>query len=66
MASVPISEQIACVERELRMRHRAYPRWVNDGRMTQAKATAEIAAMEGVLATLRALAPAKPEEGSLI
>lgn len=47
-------EQVACVERELRMRRRVYPRWVEAGRMTQAKADAEIRTMEAVLATVTA------------
>lgn len=50
--TVPLADQLACVKREISMRRRAYPRWVADGRMTQAKADAEIAAMEAVAATL--------------
>ncbi len=53
--SVPLPVQIACVERELRFRRRVYPRWVGEGRMTQAEADHEIAAMEAVLANLKAL-----------
>ncbi|GIX10330.1 hypothetical protein [Elioraea sp.] len=53
--AVSIERQIACVEREIRMRRRAYPRWVSQGRMPQEKADAEIAEMEAVLATLRGL-----------
>lgn len=40
----------ACIERELKMRRRAYPRWVEAGRMSQAKADEEIAIMEAILA----------------
>ncbi len=36
--------------REVKMRHRVYPRWVADGRMTQAKADEEIAIMEAIAA----------------
>ncbi|WP_291295346.1 hypothetical protein [Elioraea sp.] len=50
---VPIAEQIACVTREIEMRRRVYPRWVQDGRMKPTKAQAEIEAMEAVLATLK-------------
>ena len=53
---VPISAQIACVEREISMRLRVYPRWVADKKMTQAKADAELDAMRAVLATLKGLA----------
>lgn len=52
---VPIDEQVACVEREIKMRERAYPRWVEGGRMTQAKADAEVRAMKAVAETLRGL-----------
>ena len=58
-----IEQQIACVEREVKMRHRVYPRWVEAGRMTQKKADEEIAAMEAVLVTLRS----QPQtQGSLL
>lgn len=50
---VPIEAQIACVEREIKMRERVYPRWIEAKRMTQKKADEEIAAMRGVLETLR-------------
>lgn len=36
--------------REVRMRKRVYPRWVADGKMSQAKADAEIAVMEAIAA----------------
>lgn len=49
---ISLAEQVDCVRRELRMRERAYPRWIAAGKMTQAKADAEIAAMTAVLATV--------------
>ena len=49
---IPLSAQIACVEREIAMRLRVYPRWVADKKMTLAKADSEIAAMRAVLRTL--------------
>lgn len=49
----PLREQIRCVERELRLRRSAYGRWVASGKMKQAEADREIAAMEAVLDTLR-------------
>lgn len=52
--AIQVTEQIACVEREIAMRKRVYPRWVADERMTQAKADHEIRAMEAVLETVRA------------
>lgn len=53
--TVPLGEQIACVERELRQRIRVYGRLVVEGKMTQAKSDAEMAAMRAVLETLRGL-----------
>jgi hypothetical protein len=50
-----LDEQIACVERELRLRRQVYPRWVATGRKKQAVADREIQVMEAVLTTLRAL-----------
>ena len=45
---IPVSAQMASVEREIAMRRRVYPRWVADKRMTQDKADAEKAAMSAV------------------
>jgi len=45
---VTAAEKLACVEREIKMRRRVYPRWVGDGRMTQAKADSEIQTMEAI------------------
>lgn len=40
-------------ERELAMRRRVYPRWVCAGKMTQAKATAEIEIMAEIVEDYR-------------
>lgn len=48
-----IAEQIACVERELGMRHRVYKRWVVQGKLTQSAADIEISRMEAVRDTLK-------------
>lgn len=56
--TVPIEHQVACVQREISMRERVYPRWVADHRMTQKKADEELAAMRAVLLTLESLAAA--------
>lgn len=40
--------KLSCIEREIKMRRRVYPRWVSDGRMTQAKADDEIKTMEAI------------------
>ncbi len=50
-----IAEQIACAERELRLRQRCYPKWVQERRMSQATADKEIAGMTAIIETLREL-----------
>ena len=40
------ADLVACVERELRLRVRVYPRWVLAKRLSQEKAAAEIRLME--------------------
>lgn len=52
---VTISEQIKCVRREIDYRKRLYPRWVQDGKITQQEANYQIEAMEYVLNTLQAV-----------
>lgn len=51
--SISLEDQIRCVAREIAMRKRIYPRWVNTGRMTREEADREIALMQEVLVTLR-------------
>lgn len=53
---VPLGEQIAEVRRELTLRRRNYPHWVQSGRLKQATADRQIRVMEAVLATLEARA----------
>jgi hypothetical protein len=48
---------LACVEREVRLRERAYPRWVAMGRMTSAKMRGEQATMAAVRAVIAQLPP---------
>lgn len=50
-----LTDQHACVQREIAMRKRVYPRWVASGKMTKPKADHEIATMEAVLATIEAV-----------
>jgi hypothetical protein len=52
---IPLSEQIACVQREIAMRERLYPRWVTDGKKAAHWADKELAGMRAVLATLEAV-----------
>jgi len=52
---VPLHAQIAAAEREVRQRLRVYPRRVADGKMTQAFANEQLAAMEAIVETLKGL-----------
>ncbi|MBO6305437.1 MAG: hypothetical protein J6M62_10240 [Selenomonadaceae bacterium] len=52
---VTITEQIKGVRREIDYRKRLYPRWVQDGKMTQQEANYQIELMEYVLNTLHAV-----------
>jgi len=48
---------LECVDRELRLRERVYPRWVSLGRMSHSKAEDEKALMGAVRAVLAQLPP---------
>jgi len=52
---VTLTEQIKGVRREIDYRKRLYPRWVQDGKMTQQEANYQIELMEYVLNTLQAV-----------
>jgi len=45
---VPLARQILCVQRELRMRRRVYPRLIAAEKLTARLARRELAAMEAV------------------
>ena len=53
MADVPISRQVAEIERELALRRRVYPKWVESGRLGDIDAQTQIAEMEAALKTLQ-------------
>lgn len=44
------AEKLAAARRELAMRRRVYPRWVENNRMTQSKANEETAIMAAIVA----------------
>lgn len=52
---ITIEAQIECVQREINMRERVYPRRVADGKMTQALAAEQLELMRAVLTTLQGL-----------
>lgn len=45
-----VADKRACIERELKMRRRVYPRWVEQRRMSQQQADREIKLMEAIAA----------------
>lgn len=45
-------EQIECVDREIRMREKSYPRWVKKNKLTQRLANLELDRMRSVLESL--------------
>ncbi len=58
--AVSIDDQIACVEREIRMREQVYPRWIAQRKLTQPTADKQIAGMKAVLDTLQTVKAATP------
>jgi hypothetical protein len=46
---VSFDDMIGCAKRELMMRKRVYPRWIEQDRMSQEKADKEIAFMAAIL-----------------
>jgi len=60
MSEVTHDEKRACLEREIKMRRKVYPRWVENQKMTQALADREIAVMEAILADY------PPRQGSML
>lgn len=58
--AVPLADQVACLERELGLRRRVYPRLVANGRFAQDAADREIARMAAALETVRAAALQEP------
>lgn len=46
---ITTADKLACARRELAMRKNAYPRWVEQHKMSAAKAAHEIAAMEAII-----------------
>lgn len=53
--SVPIEDQIICVQREIKFRDRTYPRWVRENKLTIENCTIEMERIHAVLGTLKRL-----------
>jgi hypothetical protein len=49
---IGLDAQIKEVEREIELRRRVYPRWIEGGRLSQAKADSQIDVMVAVLKTV--------------
>lgn len=45
---ITTADKLACAERELAMRLRVYPRWVEEGKMSADKAKREVACMAAI------------------
>jgi hypothetical protein len=52
--SVSTHEKLKCAERELKMRQRVYPRFVENGKMKQWQADYEIKVMQAIIDDYRA------------
>lgn len=51
----PLPQQLACAKRELALRRNVYPKWIDQGRMTQAVANAELDAMAAIVESIQKL-----------
>jgi len=43
------ADKLACAIRELKMRQKVYPRWVEEGKMSEGKAAHELACIEAIV-----------------
>lgn len=59
--TIPLKAQLAEVRREIALRERVYPRWVLQGKVTQAGAESKLAAMRAVAETLAGLIKEREE-----
>jgi hypothetical protein len=46
---ITTADKLACAKRELAMRKNAYPRWVEQGKLSAGQAAHQIAAMEAIV-----------------
>lgn len=56
MSTIPLEQQIDEVRREIALRQNVYPKFVTNGRLSQAQADKQQRAMIAVLATLQGIA----------
>lgn len=62
---ITIDEQISEVKREIAMRQKVYPKWIEAGSMQKPKADFQILVMEAVLITLQTIAREKAPQAGL-
>jgi len=62
MEIITDADKLACVQRELKLRQRVYPRFIEEGRLSAGRAAHELAAMEAIVADYTKLA----EKGRLL
>lgn len=53
---ITAADMLRCAERELKMRKGVYPRWIENGRISEGAAAHQLACMEEIVKTLRPLA----------
>ena len=53
---ITASDKLSCVQRELKMRRQLYPRWVEEGKMSEGAAAHQLACMEDIVRDYRAAA----------
>ena len=63
---ITAADKLKCVERELKMRYRVYPRLVDNGKRTQQWADREIELMEEIAADYTAMVRALGEKDLLL
>ncbi len=62
---ITTDEQIAEVKREIAMRNKVYPKWIEAGSMKKSKAGFQILVMEAVLISLQEIAKQKAPQSGL-
>ena len=62
---ITIDEQIAEVKREIAMRNKVYPKWIEAGSLPKPKADFQILVMQAVLISLQEIAKEKAPQAGL-
>src|ERR1041384_6141707 len=62
LSAIQLEQQLQCVQREVQMRRRVYPKLVATGRLTQAQADRELHTMQAVAETLARLLYLQPPD----